>query len=333
MDGILFSQDAAQKIIDNVKWAQNNDKSASKVNEGSYTNTPVACFELQDIFSIHSTENIARAPAQFLIWGGDYTTGKYVAQPQMDKVWIYDPCGQTNNDLSNGQNVWAVWRGRWEVIYTQQIYYGQAQSDWQEGGTRPADPYVSVKSCDDRKATHVWGDAFNVYLPRTGDNDPQVYGQHDATGYYSAYPGDVVEFTYDINGDAVACGSYLGPQIGTIDLWSGELSKMPYGWRLCDGSNSSPDLRGLFVRCFEYPDANLWTDGNQMGAASDGMGGHKRIGVSSSRGSTQSGTGDTVVKQLEDVESWKGAARDGSTVNDAVVCPPCYVLAYKYRWC
>lgn len=35
--------------------------------------------------------------------------------------------------------------------------------------------------------------------------------------------------------------------IGCIVLWSGAVSAVPSGWRLCDGTNGTPDLRDRFV--------------------------------------------------------------------------------------
>lgn len=35
--------------------------------------------------------------------------------------------------------------------------------------------------------------------------------------------------------------------IGTITIWSGEVSNIPDGWYLCDGTNGTPDLRNKFV--------------------------------------------------------------------------------------
>jgi hypothetical protein len=34
---------------------------------------------------------------------------------------------------------------------------------------------------------------------------------------------------------------------GGIIMWSGSSTAIPYGWHLCDGTNSTPDLRGQFI--------------------------------------------------------------------------------------
>jgi len=36
--------------------------------------------------------------------------------------------------------------------------------------------------------------------------------------------------------------------IGAIIIWSGAIADIPAGWQLCDGTNGTPDLRGLFVK-------------------------------------------------------------------------------------
>ena len=34
---------------------------------------------------------------------------------------------------------------------------------------------------------------------------------------------------------------------GSISMWSGPVSDIPYGWELCDGNNGTPDLTDKFV--------------------------------------------------------------------------------------
>ena len=35
--------------------------------------------------------------------------------------------------------------------------------------------------------------------------------------------------------------------VGTIIPYAGDLSKIPYGWHVCDGTNGTPDLSGRFL--------------------------------------------------------------------------------------
>lgn len=41
--------------------------------------------------------------------------------------------------------------------------------------------------------------------------------------------------------------------IGTILPYAGDLSKIPHGWFLCDGSNGTPDLRNRFLQGSNIP--------------------------------------------------------------------------------
>ena len=47
--------------------------------------------------------------------------------------------------------------------------------------------------------------------------------------------------------DALAKIKDTSLPIGSVILWAGELSKIPVGWALCDGTNGTIDLRGKFV--------------------------------------------------------------------------------------
>lgn len=48
-------------------------------------------------------------------------------------------------------------------------------------------------------------------------------------------------------GSGTGPGSGVVP-VGGVIMWSGLLSAIPTGWQLCDGTNSTPDLRGKFVK-------------------------------------------------------------------------------------
>ena len=53
------------------------------------------------------------------------------------------------------------------------------------------------------------------------------------------------------NGDVESSGGqFIGHgtiPIGGIIMWSGAVGNVPSGWSICDGSNSTPDLRGRFI--------------------------------------------------------------------------------------
>ena len=53
------------------------------------------------------------------------------------------------------------------------------------------------------------------------------------------------------NGDVESSGGqFIGHgtiPIGGIIMWSGSVGNVPSGWSICDGSNSTPDLRGRFI--------------------------------------------------------------------------------------
>ena len=48
-------------------------------------------------------------------------------------------------------------------------------------------------------------------------------------------------------GDGSNLTSVPGVPVGGIIMWSGATNNIPSGWALCDGNNSTPDLRDRFV--------------------------------------------------------------------------------------
>ncbi len=53
---------------------------------------------------------------------------------------------------------------------------------------------------------------------------------------------------------------------GVINMWSGSLSDIPYGWALCDGTNGTPDLRGRFIVGYNPNDTDYNAIGKTGGA-------------------------------------------------------------------
>ena len=48
-------------------------------------------------------------------------------------------------------------------------------------------------------------------------------------------------------GEIGASGTDASLPSGFIGIWSGAANAIPSGWYLCDGSNSTPDLRSRFI--------------------------------------------------------------------------------------
>jgi hypothetical protein len=65
---------------------------------------------------------------------------------------------------------------------------------------------------------------------------------------------------------ASALGSIEGVPAGVITMWSGLIAAIPSGWFLCNGANSTPDLRGRFVY-----GASIDGDVNVTGGSADAI--------------------------------------------------------------
>ena len=67
--------------------------------------------------------------------------------------------------------------------------------------------------------------------------------------------------------------------VGTIIPYAGDLSKIPYGWHVCDGTNGTPDLSGHFLEGTTttpkiFKDAGLPNITGTVGYWNDDMGCH-----------------------------------------------------------
>ena len=86
----------------------------------------------------------------------------------------------------------------------------------------------------------------------TSDGDG-TYTYTPQTGVYSALHHELKAATFNpvlyatTAFVASALGSVEGVPAGVITMWSGLISAIPSGWFLCNGANSTPDLRGRFI--------------------------------------------------------------------------------------
>jgi hypothetical protein len=143
------------------------------------------------------------------------------------------------------------------------------------------------------------------------------------------------------NSTKVATTAYVANNAipsGGIIIWSGSAAAIPSGWYLCNGSNSTPDLRDRFV----VGAGSTYSVGN-TGGSKDAIvvshshsvtdPGHQHSIIMSSANNTQNGTPSklsTTVNQTGNTEtattgiSIQSAGASGTNAN----LPPYYALCY-----
>jgi hypothetical protein len=107
----------------------------------------------------------------------------------------------------------------------------------------------------------------------------------------------------------VSRGAGLSPQWGTlfvtgmIMMWSGTIATIPSGWVLCDGNNSTPDLRNRFIIGANADDAGV-AKTNVTGSATQTGGSKDAIVVSHTHTATVTDPGHTHTSTLN---VWRGS--------------------------
>lgn len=69
------------------------------------------------------------------------------------------------------------------------------------------------------------------------DNSEYLY---DSLKYADVY--------YNKDKIVIVCIPDLIPFVGEIKMYSGDISKIPFGWHICDGQNGTPNLIGKFIK-------------------------------------------------------------------------------------
>jgi len=98
---------------------------------------------------------------------------------------------------------------------------------------------------------------------------------------------------------------------GVIVMWSGTIATIPTGWFLCDGSNSTPDLRNKFIIAANADDAGAAKTA-VTGSATQSGGTKDAIVVSHTHTATVTDPGHTHTSTFD---VWRGS--NGSNVSAA----------------
>ena len=100
---------------------------------------------------------------------------------------------------------------------------------------------------------------------------------------------------------------------GCIVIWSGTIATIPTGWRICDGTNNTPDLRDKFVIGARL-DSNEKAQTTITGSASY-TGGNKDSQIVA-HSHTATSTANSTASTGNNIESWDFTirAQDGATL-------------------
>lgn len=142
-------------------------------------------------------------------------------------------------NLSFGDNDKAIFGAGSDL----QIYHNGSDSYIDEAGTgnlyirANASTYIMDKNTSEVCANFASNGAVTLYY----DNAAKL--ATTATGV--TVTGTVAATAF--SGDGSALTGIEGVPSGVIAMWSGSIASIPTGWVLCDGNNSTPDLRDRFV--------------------------------------------------------------------------------------
>lgn len=100
---------------------------------------------------------------------------------------------------------------------------------------------------------------------------------------------DSIKFNSDNSVQTTADPNKIGIPIGGIIMWSGTIESIPSNWKLCDGSNGTPDLKGRFIVGYDPFDTDYNSIGSFGGARDvtltpDQMPSHAHAGTTSTDG-------------------------------------------------
>ena len=128
-------------------------------------------------------------------------------------------------------------------------------------GTFSLDGAVVLKGTTSLRAGSTSDISLSLH-PKTGGPDYAMqFSMRQDKAVINTTAGSSVPVSFEFSGsDAVRIssngnvesfgGQFIGNgtiPIGGIIMWSGSVANVPSGWSICDGSNSTPDLRGRFI--------------------------------------------------------------------------------------
>ena len=112
----------------------------------------------------------------------------------------------------------------------------------------------------------------------------------------------------DISNLVTSIANFSAIPIGCIVMWGGSVATVPSGWRLCDGTNGTPDLRDRFVIGARSDSSGPAT--TFVTAADTKSGGSKDL-VAVSHGHTATSSATSSGSMTTDTDAWSGTLTSG----------------------
>jgi hypothetical protein len=192
------------------------------------------------------------------------------------------------------------------------VLFAKATANWIDGG--PVNSSVACAKCDQTGA--LTGGTVTIYLPSIGAMQPNVR------------LGDIVAYTVDEDGDAIAVSDYLDDRIGTIKAWN-EPNNIPGGWQAIaagktivgyDDADEDFDEVGVTAgtKTHTHDDHDAGDISPHFGGGgSTGSGGGGTLTFSGSTGTaTSSGTVSTASSSIEVIPGGSGEVETSEQSKD-----------------
>lgn len=110
--------------------------------------------------------------------------------------------------------------------------------------------------------------------------------------------------------------------IGSVTPYAGAIGDIPSNWSVCDGTNGTPDLRGMFIRAASGSVPAGSSGGSLTGSGTTDDNAASNTGTNAASDTDPSATGLTINLTKELVSAPKGDATDIEILTDATLQEP-----------
>lgn len=126
----------------------------------------------------------------------------------------------------------------------------------------------------------------------------------------------------------VICVSLQELKTGMILMWHGTIATIPAGWALCDGNNSTPDLRNRFIVCADADSGGQAKTTFYGGPFQSGGSANHTHTFTGAQHQHVIGPGADIAAGANYFATTDYAAAFGTTFTESVAPVPYYALAY-----